>query len=236
MKPPTAYAHPERHAYLDATLSDPHHGSILTTLAAYFDLRAGDSVVEVGAGSGRYTEWLLDHGLHVTAVEPDPELMHKLEQRLQGAPHLRLVQSDLAGIREHTSGVRAICGFHVLHHLDAPALMSLAAAITQIGKGAAQFTGWFFLEPNPRNLLYPLQILMTPGMRFAEEAGIWKNDYRSAFRGIANDDCEVGTIGLFPPRAVFTRLPNWLLRRGTALRTGRSLVRLYTIYGHRWSC
>jgi hypothetical protein len=76
---------------------------------------------------------------------------------------------------------------------------------------------------------------MTPGMRFAEEAGIWKNDYRSAFRHLANDNCEVGTIGLFPPRAVFARLPKWLLWRGTGLRTRASLVRLYTIYGQRWS-
>lgn len=235
MKPPTAYEHPELHTYLDATLSGPHQNSLLTTVAEYFDLRPGDGVVEVGSGSGRYTEWLLDYGLHVTAFEPDPELMQKLEQRLKGGRHLELVQSDISGIREHTSEVRAICGFHVLHHLDAPALASLAAAVRQTGERCAHFAGWFFLEPNPRNLLYPLQILTTPGMRFAEEAGIWRNDYRSAFRTPSNDNCELGTIGLFPPRAVFAHLPNWLLRHGTDLRRGASLLRLYTIYGQRWS-
>lgn len=235
MKPQTAYERPELHTYLDATLQDPHHERILTTVMRYFDLRPGDSVIEIGSGSGRYTEWLLAYGLHVTAVEPDRHLMQKLEQRLQGARHLRLVQSDIAGMRQHALDARAVCGFHLLHHLDAPTLAALADAVHDIHDRGRHFIGWFFLEPNPRNVLYPLQILMTHGMRFGEEAGIWRNDYRSAFVSLCRDSCELGTIGLFPPRAALAHLPGWLLRRGTDLKSGRSLLRLYTLYGHRRS-
>jgi len=235
MKPLTTYERPELHTYLDATLQDPHHHRILTTVVQHFDLRSGDAVVEIGSGSGRYTEWLLKYGLHVTAVEPDRQLMQKLKHRLRGARHLRVVQSDIGGMRKDALSARAVCGFHLLHHLDAPALAVLADAVRDIRNRQRDFIGWFFLEPNPRNLLYPLQIFTTPGMKFTEEAGIWQNDYQSAFRSICDNGCELGTLGLFPPRAVLTHLPEWLLRRGTNLKGGKSRVRLYTLYGHRQS-
>jgi SAM-dependent methyltransferase len=235
MKPLTTYERPELHTYLDATLQDPHHHRILTTVLQHFDLRAGDAVVEIGSGSGRYTEWLLNYGLHVTAVEPDPQLRQKLEYRLRSARHLRVVQSDIGGMRKDALYGRAVCGFHLLHHLDAPTLAALAKVVHDIRNRHADFTGWFFLEPNPRNPLYPLQIVMTPGMKLTEEAGIWRNDYQSALGSISDNGCELGTLGFFPPRAVVKHLPDWLLRRGTDLKRGKSLLRLYTLYGHRQS-
>ena len=96
MKLQTTYVRPELHTYLDATLTDLHHHRILTTLMNYFGLRPGDAVIEIGSGSGRYTEWLLRYGLHVTAVEPDPQLIGKLERRLEGARQLRVLQSDIS--------------------------------------------------------------------------------------------------------------------------------------------
>ena len=70
------------------------------------------------------------------------------------------------GIRDLSGAdVRAeiVCGFHVLHHLNEENLQMLAVAISSIRERNPRFKGWFFLEPNPLNVLYPLSISSDPG-------------------------------------------------------------------------
>ncbi|HIW74562.1 MAG TPA: class I SAM-dependent methyltransferase [Firmicutes bacterium] len=61
-------------------------------------LRAGDTVAEVGAGTGRFTRGLLERGLTVYAVEPNGDMRREAEKTLSGYPGWR----SLAGTAERT--------------------------------------------------------------------------------------------------------------------------------------
>lgn len=53
------------------------------------------SVLEVGAGSGHYTRWLLEHGYKVVSIEPTPELVVLLEELRKAFPdQLEVIQGD----------------------------------------------------------------------------------------------------------------------------------------------
>ncbi len=68
------------------------------TLEAILDtaeVRAGQTVLEVGAGLGVLTEALLDRGARVTAVEKDHRLAAWLRESLGGRPALTLLEADM---------------------------------------------------------------------------------------------------------------------------------------------
>jgi hypothetical protein len=220
------YERPELHTYLDAEV-DPHHHRIVRVLTEDLGLQAGDRVLEIGAGSGRYTRVLLDLGLEVIAVEPDPVLSRKLGQNLR-SDRLSVAQRAVTELPQ----VRAICGFHVLHHFDEAALHGLCAAIVGIAGRNPDLRGWFFMEPNPINPLYPVHILLWPGMRFREEKGIWRRDLGGICAAHGVDLRVLGHIGLVPPE-VCRRLPHRWLDFEPRLRPAARPWALYRVFGGR---
>ena len=48
------------------------------------DVDLGYSVIEIGPGPGRTTEWLSERVPRLTAVEIDPDLARKLQARMLG--------------------------------------------------------------------------------------------------------------------------------------------------------
>lgn len=225
----TLYRDPERHTYMDASNADGHHKAILDNVLAYIGLRPGDHVIEVGSGSGRYSELLLAAGLKVTAIEPDRVLYEKSLARLSTHPNLRIVRAGVGELPEDLEPLHALCGFHVLHHLDASALDRLKADIDQIASNSnSSFRGWFFVEPNPFNILYPLQISMHPGMKWREERGIWTQErYQRLpwnFRFAS---------GLMPPQLCRIVHPALLKRVPSRLWKKRLPWALYEILGAR---
>jgi ubiquinone/menaquinone biosynthesis C-methylase UbiE len=63
------------------------------TIALLGDVRQKE-VLEVGCGSGRLTEWLVDHGAAVTAVDVSPKMLDLARARTKGRADLRI--HDLA--------------------------------------------------------------------------------------------------------------------------------------------
>jgi 23S rRNA (adenine-N6)-dimethyltransferase len=61
-------------------------------------IRAGDLVVDLGAGHGVLTAALLDAGAHVVAVELHPARLAVLRDRFDRAP-VTVVRADAAGVR-----------------------------------------------------------------------------------------------------------------------------------------
>lgn len=224
----TLFRNPNRHAYLRRDHTDPYQLTIVSRVIERVGLAPGDRILEVGAGTGRYTRLLRVLGLEVVATEPDPVLFSELEAL--GGEGILAVQAAVGAIPSAAWDVAGVCGFHVLHHLGRPELKVLGL---EIGRLAAQpgFKGWFFVEPNPLNPLYPAQIAITPGMRFAEEIGIWRNDYVSAF-AMSGFRCRVlGNIGVIPPQ-LSGWLPHALLSAfPPRLRKRARPTALYRVYG-----
>lgn len=56
--------------------------------------RAGETIVEVGPGQGALTEWLVESGARVIAVELDRELAPALGERYAGRENFSVVEAD----------------------------------------------------------------------------------------------------------------------------------------------
>ena len=192
------YADPVSHGYLASSSEDRHHVAIVRCLLARAGIRPGDRVLEIGAGSGRYTALLADQGLSVLATEPDPFLFDRLRVRFAGHDRVQVACLGVEQIgRDLLDGCRGIVGFHVLHHLEATVLGHLNRLLDdpEAPRGAPLAAA--FLEPNPFNPLYPLQIALHPGMRFREERGLWASycGERSPCPALA----PVRHLGVLPP-------------------------------------
>jgi SAM-dependent methyltransferase len=234
MKPGTTYRKPNDHVYLDASITDHHHKAILKRLMAGFGIKPGDRVLEVGAGSGRYTQALLSLGYKVVATEPSDALITKLRQRLPEREDLEVHQVTSEDILPVAQDVRLVCGFHVLHHIDRERLALLGSALAHLWSSLPAFGGWFFLEPNPNCPLWPLSILTTSATSFTEERGVWRWGCYDETLGTGEDRSTLlGSVGLYPPKPFVAKLPEWVQERGVCLKPLRDPLHIYAIYGRR---
>jgi len=228
----TLYSEPERHEYLDHSIRDAHHRLIVGSILRDFEIRRGACVVEIGAGAGRYTSLLLEHGLTVVAIEPDPALAEKLRARHGAHARIRTVIAYPYDVASFPPDTVAVCGFHVLHHMDTAALAQLGAVLRQLRDSRAGFRGWFFLEPNPYNPLYPLQIALRRSMHFREEKGIWMNRYERALGD--GRAATMGFVGYWPPGRMIASAPAGVQRLGTRAVRHVSPLRAYMIVGQMY--
>lgn len=76
--------------FLDAATAD--------RLVAAANFNAGELVIDIGAGLGAITFALARRGLHVIAVEPDPDWSRRLRQRAGGNLDIRIVERDFLSV------------------------------------------------------------------------------------------------------------------------------------------
>lgn len=151
-------------------LDTPYVQRHFAEVAAACRLTTGESVCEWGAGLGRFSRLVLATNARLTAIELSPTLSAECREGLAGFPAARVETGDvLAVLARSRQTFDLMLGFFVLHHLpELAAYFSAAAAALRPGGRMA------FAEPNPYNPLYPVQIGLTPGMRFRAEAGIYR--------------------------------------------------------------
>jgi 2-polyprenyl-3-methyl-5-hydroxy-6-metoxy-1,4-benzoquinol methylase len=198
---------PVRMLALDTPYIQRHFDEVM----AAGELQPGETVCEWGAGLGRFSRLLHGAGLGVSAIELSPQLIEGSRQALAGCDGLSIQCGDIAAVLEAgTETVDAMAGFFVLHHL--PELSRyFRAAHARLRAGGRMV----FVEPNPFHPLYPVQITLTPGMRWSAEFGIYRltpSAIRQAALEAGFSRVQIRHYGALP-RAPYNWLAHWKMER-----------------------
>jgi 2-polyprenyl-3-methyl-5-hydroxy-6-metoxy-1,4-benzoquinol methylase len=161
-------------------------------------IERGDRVLELGCGLGRYTMLLAEAGVAVEGLDLSPQLLEQLQEHNAGRYAIPTHGFDIIDAPKELYGTfDAVIGFFVLHHVhDLEACLAVATQLVKPGGRVA------FLEPNPMNPLYYLQIFFTPEMRWPAERGMLKMTEKDMFplmRNAGLTDVGLRRFGLFPP-------------------------------------
>ena len=107
-------------------------------------LRPGMKVLEIGCGTGNFTELFLSSGCNIIAVDISPDLLSKAENRGLPASQVRFMAMRFEDA-ESMGPFDAIIGSSVLHHLEVPVALSKIFDILRSGGRIS------FAEPNLLN-------------------------------------------------------------------------------------
>ena len=199
-----------QHAHLRVRDDDYYAQKLAGELVRCIDIRPEHRVLELGAGFGRFTFHLLEHCASLVALDLSPRVLDELaaERAARGIPESRLRtvcrDVDAIGAGELGEPIDRIVGLFFLHHLP-----DYAGTIGRIAPLLAASGRMGFVEPNRRNPLFLLQVLVCPDMTWREERGM----FRLGERGVARAFVAAGLgprsthrFGFFPP-AVLARAP-----------------------------
>ena len=177
--------------------------------------RAGEKALEVGCGMGRHTIGLAERGVQIEGLDLSEVLLERLGSYKSGHLKIPLHCADIGEPLPELEGrFDLVIGFFMLHHLhDLKAgFMGVARCLKPGGRA-------IFLEPNPLNPLYYVQIAITPGMTWQGDKGILKIRRRvlaPAMSAAGLGNFRMARFGFFPPMIANTcwgpRLEHWLER------------------------
>ena len=174
-------------------------------------LAAGQQILEVGAGLGKFSLPLLRAGYGLSCNDLSPVMLDRLAAAAQGP--VETIACDVKAIAAHTpKRFDRVIGFFTLHHMmDLPAVFSGMAQVLETGGELA------FIEPMGRNPLYLAQIALTPGMSLRAERGVFDMSDRvvhAAMRQAGLEPLSSIGYGFMPPfvvnRPAGERVEDWL--------------------------
>ncbi len=110
----------------------------------------GQRVLELGCGTGLFTQELAKTGADILAVDLSPDLLRIASERL-GAPNVSWIAGDACRLDQAADSFDWVCGSSVLHHLDLEAALGEALRVLKAG-ACIRFT-----EPNMLNPQIALQ-------------------------------------------------------------------------------
>ena len=133
----------------------------------HLPLTSDEKVLEVGCGMELFTIPLAQKGLQIEGLDVSPHLLEKLQHFTNLIPtHCADLLTPLPELKGKFD---AVIGFFVLHHL--PDQNKAFQAVSDLLKSGGKI---LFIEPNPYNPLFYLQILFHPKMRWKNERYILK--------------------------------------------------------------
>jgi SAM-dependent methyltransferase len=186
-------------------------------------LSRSDRILEVGCGMGRYTLALAERGLRVEGLDLTPFLLERLREYDGGRFAIPLHCLDIVDAPAELGGrFDAVLALFTLHHVHdlQPAITAMAALLRPGGRVV-------FLEPNPYNPLYYLQIAATPGMSWEGDGGIVRMRpavLRAAAEAAGLERFRYERFGFFPPFAANQPLGSRLERALERIPVWRPLL------------
>lgn len=176
----------------------PYVSRQVDRLIRYAGLGPGDRVLDVGCGMGRYSFPLAERGLAVEGLDLSPGLLAELERSDGGRYAIPVHCLDIvdapAELGERFDAVVAFFTLHHVHELE-PSFAAMAKLVPPGGRVA-------FLEPNPLNPLFYLQMALSPGMTWAGDKGILRmrpGTVFAAMRAAGLTNLSLHRFGFFPP-------------------------------------
>ena len=171
------------------------------SLIRFGRLSPRERILEVGCGMGRYTLLLARRGLQVEGLDLSAVLLDRLRAYGAGIYDGPLHAADITDPPKQLIGrfdvVVALFALHHMHDL-APAFDAMFRVVKPGGRVV-------FLEPNPYNPLFYIQILATPGMSWQGDKGIVMMRRSVIFGGLQKAgfvDPKMERFGFLPPFAV----------------------------------
>ena len=163
-------------------------------MVAAAQLDGSHTILEVGAGLGRFTSLLLQRHFDVVASDLSPRLLAASAER---HPGLRTLACDVAEVGRHGQRFDRIVGFFMLHHLDDldRVFRGLRDALRPGGRVA-------FCEPNAYCVLYYAQIALSRQMTWQGDGGVRRMRPAVVQRGLERAgfvDAQVERYGFTPP-------------------------------------
>ncbi len=155
-------------------------------------------VLDVGCGMGKYTMDMLAKGYKVEGLDLSPFLLQQFLRYNDNRFNVKLHAADiLEAPEELNEQFDFVIGYMTLHHLHVlhASFQSMFRLLKPGGK-------LIFLEPNPYNPLFHMQILFTKGMSYKGEKGLLdmtRNKIYNAmgFSGFIKP--RLRRFGFFPP-------------------------------------
>jgi SAM-dependent methyltransferase len=201
-------------------------------LVRFADLVEGERVLDVGCGMGRYTFPLAERGLRVEGLDLSQTLLDRLDGFNAGRYEIPLHRADVIDLADALHGqFDAVVGFFTLHHLH-DLRVSYAAMARLVRPGGRVV----FLEPNPLNVLYYVQIVVAPGMTWQGDKGILKMRPHTVFAAMEAAGLSSRSItrfGLFPPFITNRSWGSGLERALERVPVWRSLLAFQLFRGDR---
>jgi SAM-dependent methyltransferase len=161
-------------------------------------IHPGQRVLEVGCGMGRYTLLLAERGIDVEGMDISPFLLDRLKDFNDGRYDIPLYCADVIDYPKELGGkFDAVIGFFTLHHVHD--LVRCFQAMRELVKLEGQVA---FLEPNAFNILYYLQIMVTPTMTWKGDGGMALMRPSVIFPAMEKaglSEFQLDRFGFFPP-------------------------------------
>lgn len=94
--------------------------SVRTTIYANMDGTPGQTVIDVGAGTGFLSEGLLEAGYNIIAVDQSEEMLKQMQQKFIGSQNITYIKADQSSLNLVESSADFIVANMFLHHVSSP--------------------------------------------------------------------------------------------------------------------
>lgn len=194
------YDDPSKHSHLTFDARSLYARRLVDALAHEAAINASHTVLEVGAGAGRFTLHLVKKCAGVVALDTSQPLLDALVQVTPPGVHVEPLCASVFDLDEVIPDRQfdRICGFFILHHLP-----SHRELFTTLKHKLAPGGKLCFLEPNRANPLFLAQVMISREMTWKAEKGMFTFSASRTVRllkefGFAN--VTLHRCGFFPPQ------------------------------------